>query len=222
MAEQTLMFKKSIIIRNDINQPDNQSHIIIDMYDVTDILIRGMLFRDFYNKFSKQISELMLKTLPQYNSPVRYSLAINDNPYFNTNKTVRILSDMEIFFNHTTGLTTNSVNQKLTQATETAGFTNYDFVYEDMYDDMYTDKDVKIDIKLIITRERLPYPKNLAWINEDKTFKEEKCMICFDKEPNVLFCNCGHICICSDCKTSLYNENKCVHCNVSNNLIRIL
>ena len=51
------------------------------MYDVTDILIRGILFRDFYYKFSRQISELMLKTLPQYNFPVRYSLAINDNPY---------------------------------------------------------------------------------------------------------------------------------------------
>ena len=33
-------------------------------------------------------------------------------------------------------------------------------------------------------------------INDFKTFKLEECIICLEEEPKVLFCNCGHICIC--------------------------
>ena len=32
--------------------------------------------------------------------------------------------------------------------------------------------------------------------NEVKTFKTDDCVICLDNKPNVLFCNCGHICVC--------------------------
>ena len=36
-------------------------------------------------------------------------------------------------------------------------------------------------------------------INEGKTFKEDKCMVCLDEEPNILFCKCGHLCACKEC-----------------------
>ena len=36
-------------------------------------------------------------------------------------------------------------------------------------------------------------------INIDKTFKTEECVICLSTKPNILFCNCGHICICYEC-----------------------
>ena len=39
--------------------------------------------------------------------------------------------------------------------------------------------------------------------NGEKTFKEKTCTICLERIPNVLFCNCGHICVCEKC-----NENK--------------
>ena len=35
-------------------------------------------------------------------------------------------------------------------------------------------------------------------------------MICLDKEPNVLFCSCGHLCVCSGCRKNLENINMCV------------
>ena len=36
-------------------------------------------------------------------------------------------------------------------------------------------------------------------INEEETFKEDECIICFKRKSNVLFCICGHLCICSEC-----------------------
>ena len=34
--------------------------------------------------------------------------------------------------------------------------------------------------------------------NKNKTFKQEECCICMANKPNILFCNCGHICICEE------------------------
>ena len=58
-------------------------------------------------------------------------------------------------------------------------------------------------------------------INEEKTFKEDKCMICLDKEPNVLFCSCGHLCICEECRKILENKNMCVSCREISVNVRI-
>ena len=35
--------------------------------------------------------------------------------------------------------------------------------------------------------------------NENKTFKSDECAVCMSNPPNVLFCNCGHLSICSGC-----------------------
>ena len=57
-------------------------------------------------------------------------------------------------------------------------------------------------------------------INEEKTFKSDLCAICLEKIPNVLFCSCGHICICEECnKTN--NFKKCPICKTENNILRI-
>ena len=33
-----------------------------------------------------------------------------------------------------------------------------------------------------------------------KSFKTDTCVIYLSKDPNVLFCNCRHICICLECE----------------------
>ena len=49
------------------------------------------------------------------------------------------------------------------------------------------------------------YPSNLKnknnaiTINEIKTYKTDECVICLENKNNVLFCNCGHICVCKKC-----------------------
>ena len=58
-------------------------------------------------------------------------------------------------------------------------------------------------------------------LNFNKCFKSNVCMICLTLTPSVLFCNCGHICICSECY-KLRNFNECVHCKTKNEIVRIL
>ena len=58
-------------------------------------------------------------------------------------------------------------------------------------------------------------------INTNKTFKTEECLICTENKPNVLFCGCGHLCVCKDCIKS-YQSYKCPICKHINKNIRII
>ena len=40
---------------------------------------------------------------------------------------------------------------------------------------------------------------NKRIINIEKNFKENECVICLTNPPNILFCNCGHLCVCKEC-----------------------
>ena len=53
-----------------------------------------------------------------------------------------------------------------------------------------------------------------------KTFKSDQCVICLEEEPKVLFCNCGHICICEKCATHRYDN--CPDCKKENTILRII
>ena len=46
-----------------------------------------------------------------------------------------------------------------------------------------------------------PYVRNTVnnKINNELTFKSDQCVICLTNPSNVLFCNCGHLCICVEC-----------------------
>ena len=35
-------------------------------------------------------------------------------------------------------------------------------------------------------------------INTVQSFKYDECVICLTNPPNVLFCNCGHLCLCEN------------------------
>ena len=53
-----------------------------------------------------------------------------------------------------------------------------------------------------------------------KTFKSDQCVICLEEEPKVLFCNCGHICICEKCASHRYDN--CPVCKKENTILRII
>ena len=49
----------------------------------------------------------------------------------------------------------------------------------------------------------------------------DKCAICHDKEPNILFCNCGHIVACKECWEKLGDKKyMCVSCRQRNEIVR--
>ena len=53
-----------------------------------------------------------------------------------------------------------------------------------------------------------------------KTFKSDQCVICLEKKPKVLFCNCGHICICEKCAFNRFDN--CPVCKKENTILRII
>ena len=58
-------------------------------------------------------------------------------------------------------------------------------------------------------------------INSSQSFKSNECVICLTNPPNVLFCNCGHLCLCSECERKKIS-NKCPICKTENTIIRTL
>ena len=63
------------------------------------------------------------------------------------------------------------------------------------------------------------YEEELS-INDSRTFKLEQCVICLEKEPKVLFCNCGHICICDECFVKKLDN--CPVCKKENTILRMI
>ena len=68
--------------------------------------------------------------------------------------------------------------------------------------------------------ERLDSEEEELSINDFRTFKLEQCVICLDEEPNVIFCNCGHLCICKTCLVR--KLDKCPVCKKENTILRII
>ena len=58
-------------------------------------------------------------------------------------------------------------------------------------------------------------------INNNKTFKTEECLICTENIPHVIFCGCGHLCVCEEC-IKTYQSYKCPICKHINKNIRII
>ena len=58
-------------------------------------------------------------------------------------------------------------------------------------------------------------------INEIKTYKTDECVICLENKTNVLFCNCGHLCVCQKC-IEIKRLTKCPVCKTINTIIRII
>ena len=73
--------------------------------------------------------------------------------------------------------------------------------------------DTRGDIKLVIKAQEVATSGNSAEqpkqkINKNKTFKNEECVVCLLNPSNVLFCSCGHICICSKCLSNIEKIDK--------------
>ena len=58
-------------------------------------------------------------------------------------------------------------------------------------------------------------------INSIQTFKSDECVICLTNQPIILFCNCGHIPICTECY-KLKSLSSCPVCKTENEIIRML
>ena len=158
----------------------------------------------------------ILRTLPLDGNSVKYTIYMESLGERNMGKTRRILSDMEIFFNDIQGLTIPSLQHKLNQALSLAEFTDHDWII--------IDEEEEQALRLTIIREKSSNPKTKSKeiVNEEKIFKEDKCVICLTNPSNILFCNCGHICVCEECSKTGESLEKCPICKNENTNIRII
>ena len=67
------------------------------------------------------------------------------------------------------------------------------------------------NIIIYIDCQNISRADNKKVIKIDKIFKTEECVICLSTKPNVLFCSCGHLCICNKCN-KIKKLNVCPTC----------
>ena len=58
-------------------------------------------------------------------------------------------------------------------------------------------------------------------INLSQTFKTDECVICLTNPPHVLYCNCGHLCICKECD-KIKTLSSCPVCKTENKILRLI
>ena len=66
-----------------------------------------------------------------------------------------------------------------------------------------------------------PINEEVKIINPSKIFKSDECVICLTNQPIILFCNCGHLCYCTECY-KLKSLSACPVCKTENEIIRML
>ena len=58
-------------------------------------------------------------------------------------------------------------------------------------------------------------------INSTQIYKSDECVICLTNPPKVLFCNCGHIPICTECN-KMKTLKTCPVCKTENTILRVI
>ena len=77
------------------------------------------------------------------------------------------------------------------------------------------------NIVICIEQQNISQVDNEKVIKVDKIFKAEECAICLVNKPNVLFCSCGHLCICNKCN-KIKRLYVCPACRTRNTILRII
>ena len=98
--------------------------------------------------------------------------------------------------------------------------THYDFydVDYDLYFNVIAE--LENNNELIVSHTE-PIPEDPKVINLFKIFKSDECIICMTNQPNILFCNCGHLCECVKCY-KIKTPSTCPICKTDNEIIRML
>ena len=97
--------------------------------------------------------------------------------------------------------------------------THYDFYYEDYDFYFWALAELEQNNELLVSHE--PINEEVKIINPSKIFKSEECIICLTNQPIILFCNCGHLCYCTECY-ELKSLSACPICKTQNEIIRML
>ena len=98
--------------------------------------------------------------------------------------------------------------------------THYDFQDEDY--DFYFEAlgELEQNNELLLSNTE-PINEEVKIINPSKIFKSEECVICLTNPSKVLFCNCGHLCLCIECN-EIKSLSVCPVCKTENTILRVI
>ena len=97
--------------------------------------------------------------------------------------------------------------------------THYDFYNEEYAFYFEVLAELEQNNELLVSHE--PINEEVKIINPSKIFKSEECIICLTNQPIILFCNCGHIPICTECY-KLKSLSACPICKTENTILRVI
>ena len=97
---------------------------------------------------------------------------------------------------------------------------HYDFQDED-YDFYFEALDELEQNNELLVSHTEPINEEEKIINDTQTYKSEECVICLSNQPNILFCNCGHLCLCTECY-KLKSLSVCPVCKTENTILRVI
>ena len=171
----------------------------MDTYNIDSFFVGNTSIKDLYCKLFNHISAHIIRTVTSPDVIVKYTCFIENSP--NTNKIKKIRNDIKISFN-TNDKTLDSILNKLRNEINSIEVRNFDYVINE--------EDCNRGLKLVIIRERITMDEieGVEITNGEKTFKQDKCVICLTNPSNILFCNCGHLCLCKKCN-EIKNLKKC-------------
>ena len=171
---------------------------------------------DIYDKLVDYIMEYITTTYIGDGNHFRYVCWVDDKCYNDIIKS--IYKDIEVIWDATIR-TIPALKESINDQIE--GIRHIEATNGSLIGNRYNEGELKLTL---LTEEFEPSKTiNQPITSEEKTFKEDKCMICLDKEPNFLFCSCGHLCVCSECRKNLKNnKNMCVSCREISVNVRII
>ena len=114
----------------------------------------------------------------------------------------------------------NDNNEVYIKNLEVVLTTHYDF--QDVDYDFYFEAlgELEENNELVVSHTE-PINEEVKIINSAKIFKSDECIICLSNPPKVLFCNCGHLCLCAECR-EIKSLSECPICKTENEIIRML
>ena len=199
--------KQFIISELEINQVDRDINIysyINDIHFITRIKFKEdkFLITDLYKNLKPVLTYALSYT--------RLKKFLKNHPNFILTEDNTIINYNYEYIDHELYIKDLKVNLK----------THYDF-YDADYD-LYFDvlAELENNNELTVSHE-VPTTEEIKVINLFKIFKSVECVVCMNDKPNILFCNCGHLCECGECY-KISTSSICPVCKTDNEIIRML
>ena len=81
---------------------------------------------------------------------------------------------------------------------------------------VYLEQAHVLGMRYVALRKREEEGQIIKTIESDR---KEDCVLCLKEKSNILFCKCGHICICEKCNEK-YKSKTCPICKTHNGILR--